>query len=134
MATNRRAQVEKAVKDIRAFYRLGRASLKKRPGPGKLNSRDIDLEAERRGINPDTLRKAKQFGGLYHSDEVDQLCRFCREQQSSMESSRPVFGKTHIIRLVSVTRKHERLRLQQQAVVNAWTVRQLQAAIAKRKG
>ena len=67
-AKTRRQKVAKEIKKIRAFYRLGRQAPRRRLHRKAYGKRLIDAEAERLGVNEDTLRKARQFREEYGRD------------------------------------------------------------------
>jgi hypothetical protein len=132
MSQTRQEQVAAAVKAIRAFHELGRslpvkASHKNGYGQGT-------VEAEKHGLNPDTVRKARQFADPvsgYTVAEANALCRSIRDMQEEQDG--PVFGRTHLIRLLSVPKK-QRAKVQTAAIENGWSTADLEAHIATRFG
>jgi|SRR5579871_6272418 len=133
MATKRREQINEAVKKIRTFHQLGRKVQRLRH-TAIFGQHQIDTEAIKLRINPDTLRKARQFAEYYNQSELNELCSYCRAEQLRMEPHQSVFGRSHVIRLVSIGSKKERLRVQRVAITNAWSVAELDEEIAKRFG
>jgi hypothetical protein len=134
MSQTRRQQVAAAVKAIREIHELGRSL------PAKQSHRDgygqgtVTVEAEKHGLNPDTVRKARQFADPvsgYTGAEVNALCRSIREVQEEQEGA--VFGHTHLIRLLSVPKK-QRGKVQTAAIENGWSTAELEAHIATRFG
>lgn len=130
MSQTRRQQVAAAVKAVRAFHEFGRSL------PAKQSHRDgyrqgtVDAEAEKHGLNPDTVRKARQFADPergYTVAELNALCRSIREVQEGQDG--PVFGRTHLIRLLSVPKK-QRAKVQASAIKNGWSTADLEAHIA----
>lgn len=130
----RHEKVAQEIKKIRAFFRLGRQAPRRRLHRMAYGKRLIDAEAERLGVNEDTLRKARQFREEYGRDGLKQLCQLIREKQSGMERDRPVFSTSHLIRLLTVADKDERELLQREAVAGAWSRQRLNVEIAKRYG
>jgi hypothetical protein len=134
MSQTRRQQVAAAVKAVRAFHELGRslpviASHKNGYGQGT-----VTAEAEKYGLNPDTVRKARRFADPvsgYTVAEVNTLCRSIREVQEEQDGA--VFGRTHLIRLLSVPKK-QRAKVQTLAIENGWSTAELEAHIAARFG
>lgn len=135
MSQSRMAKVAQAVQSIRDFHALGLSLRRKFDGKGSHGQGVIGAEAERLGINADTLRKARQFADPaegYSPAELDALCRLVSEVQPGQERG-AVFGKTHVIRIVSVE-KQFRAGLQKAAVDGAWSTGELEAQIASRYG
>lgn len=134
MSQTRRALVASAVKNVRAFHELGRSLPAKEPHRDGYGQGTVATEAERHGLNPDTIRKARQFADPlsgYTVAEVNELCRTIRDVQADQDG--PVFGRTHLIRLLSVPKK-ERGKVQQSAIENGWSTAELEAHIATRFG
>ena len=136
MSQARRAKVTAAVRAIRDFYALGQSVPKKQAHKDAYDQGTVDAEAKKRGINPDTLRKARQFAdaaGGYTPGEVNDLCRLISTVQPDQDDGDAVFGRTHLIRLLSVP-KHRRAALQEAAVRGGWSTGELEARIAARYG
>jgi hypothetical protein len=133
----RKAKVAAAVKAIREFYALGRSLPKKQAHRDAYDQGTVEAEAKKRGINPDTVRKARQFAdavaGGYTPAEVNDLCRLIAAVQPGQDDGDAVFGRTHIIRLLSV-KKQFRASLQEAAVRKGWSTGELEARIAARYG
>jgi hypothetical protein len=134
--TKRERAVEMAVAKIREFHQIGLA-LPPRAAHREVYNRGImDAEAERLGMNPDTVRKARVFAHPadgYTAAELDDLCLLITQTQSGQKDSLPVFSRTHVIRLLSVP-KHRRGALARRAVAKAWSSSELEQAIAARFG
>lgn len=134
MSQTRRAQVASAVKAIRAFHELGRTLPAKAPHKDGYGHGTVATEAEKHDLNPDTIRKARQFADPvsgYTVAEVNALCRSIRDVQT--DQGGPIFGRTHLIRLLSVPKK-EREKVQQSAIAHGWSTAELEAHIATRFG
>lgn len=131
---SRREQVNEAIRNNRDFHKLGREALPRPSHKESYGKHLMDWEAADRGTSPENLRKARQFAESYSRRELQELCKYCRAKQSKMDPTLPVFSRTHVIRLVSVPVKRERLQLQYQTIGNAWSTAQLDAEIAKRFG
>ena len=54
--------------------------------------------------------------------------------QPGQDDGLAVFGRTHVIRLLSVRPRSTRAKLQRMAVVNGWSTSRLEAEIARRFG
>lgn len=136
MSRARKAKVAAAVKAIRDFHALGRSLPRKQAHRDAYKQRTIGTEAKKRGLNPDTARKARQFADPaagYTTAEVRALCQLIRGVQPGQGDECAVFGRTHLIRLLSVT-KHRRAGLQAAAVRGGWSTAELEAQIAARYG
>ncbi|MFO0804471.1 MAG: hypothetical protein U0791_15270 [Gemmataceae bacterium] len=134
MSQTRRQQVAAAVKAIRAFHELGRSLPVKASHKDGYGQGTVTVEAVKHGLNPDTVRKARQFADPvngYTVAEVNALCRSIREVQEEQDG--PVFGRTHLIRLLSVP-KNQRQKVQTAAIENGWSTADLEAHIATRFG
>jgi hypothetical protein len=136
VSQSRRAKVAAAVKSLRAFYALGR-SLPRRPAhKDAYDQGTVEAEAARLGVNPDTVRKARQFADPvagYTAAEVNDLCRLVSAVRPGQDDGYAVFGRTHLIRLLSV-KKQYRAGLQEAAVRGGWSTAVLEAEIAARYG
>jgi hypothetical protein len=132
----RRTRVAAAVKAIRDFYVLGRAVPEKQAHKDAYDQGTVDAEAQKLGINPDTVRKARQFADPavgYAPAEVTDLCRLIAAVQPGQADELSVFGRTHLIRLLSV-KKQFRAGLQEAAVRGGWSTSAFEALIASRYG
>lgn len=138
-------RVKAATQNIRAFHDLGRA-LPPKPERHKDNwgRRIIGGEADLLGVNEDTLRKARAFADPdkgYTRKKLDDLCRLIREVQPvrrkvkpDQEEELPIFQRSHVIRLLSVKGKKQRLALQRKCIKEGWSTGALDREIAKRYG
>lgn len=136
MTSTRREQVAATIQQIKDFYDVGRQLPPKQPHGEVLGQHIIDGEAARLGMNPDTVRKARQFADPeagYAREELDELCRLIRDVQTKQSTEKSIFGRTNLVRLLTVPR-HRRAAFQREAVENGWSVRELEAEIARRFG
>ncbi len=136
MLPNRKARVATAIKSIRDFHELGRSLPKKTTHRDAYRAGTVDSEARRRGINPDLVRKARQFVDPvsgYSLEEVELLCRTLREIQTKQDESYALFSRSHIVRLLSV-QKRKRASLQEAAIRKGWSTSELESKIAARYG
>lgn len=136
MSQARKTKVAAAVKAIRDFYALGRSLPRKQAHKDAYDQGTVDAEAKKRGINPDTVRKARQFAdptGGYTPAEVNDLCRLISKVQPGQDDGDAVFGRTHVIRLLSVP-KHRRAGLQEAAIRGGRSTGELEARIAAKYG
>ena len=135
MTQTRRQQVAAAVKAIRAFHALGR-SLPPAASPKEAYGRRLIAdEAERRGVNPDTARKARQFADPvagYTTAELNEVCRLIKAVQAE-QAEGAVFRRTHLIRVLTVP-KPDRPAFQEEAIRGGWSTAELEARIAARYG
>lgn len=134
MSQTRRQQVAAAVKAVRAFHELGRSLPAKASHKDGYGQGTVTAEAEKHSLNPDTVRKARQFADPvsgYTVAEVNALCRSIRDVQEEQDGA--VFGRTHLIRLLSVPKK-QRAKVQAAAIENGWSTAELEAHIATRFG
>lgn len=135
MSKSRRQQINESIQQIREFYALGCRSLKARPLKAKYREREIDTEAERIGINPDTLRKARQFADPEQGYTRSELADLCRELRRIPGDEREAaIARSHVIRLLTVKNKRQRRALQRRAIAAGWSLGQLDAAIAAHFG
>lgn len=132
MSQSRRAKVTAAVKSIREFHEIGRSVPAHRSHREVYGEGIIREEARRRGMNPDTVGKARAFADRvngYTPAELDDLCRLVREVQPGQDESLAVFSRTHVIRLLSVP-KRSRTGIQREAITNGWSTAELERRIA----
>lgn len=123
--------VEAAISAIREFYSVGRERPRRRPD-GKLYSRKDTMEdAKRLGWIPEMVRKARQLSQPKSGYTVAELETLFAAMRKHADVCR--FGKTHIIRMLTVPRK-DRASLQVAAVKEGWTVFRLQTEISRRFG
>lgn len=150
MSATRRAKVEEAVKRIREFWSLGRGLplQEHKKGYGEKVNQTTAAEI---GMNHDTVGKARKFADPvdgYTFAELNELCRLIREVQPDQDEERDekpgqekkpklenpaVFGRTHVIRLLSVP-KQSRDVLQRQAIKKGWSTSELERRISVRFG
>ena len=136
MSKVRRRKITAAVQAIQDFYTLGQSLPRKQTHRDAYNQGTIDAAARKHGRNADTLRKARQFADPvagYTSEEVEELCRSLRKVQSDQADTKSIFGRTHVIRLLSLKRPKRR-RLQEKAIREGWSTAELEAQIAVRYG
>src|SRR5262249_48846627 len=81
-------EAEEASRQIRAYYRQGRASLRELPERGRYGQKAIAEAAERLGWTDTKLRKARQFALLFTREQLNDLCGLVRRHLSH-------FGPTH---------------------------------------
>jgi hypothetical protein len=129
--------VKAAVEKIREFYALGREIPPKLAHKQTYHQGVIRAEAQRRHINEDTLRKARQFADPvegYTREELKELCDLIKRVQPEQDERKAIFRRTHVIRLLSVRSKRRRRALQREAILGGWSTAALEAEIAKRFG
>ena len=126
-----------AVQAIRDFHADGLALPAKRPAKDTYDRGDLAAAAEKLGVSAETARQARQFADPaagYTGAELDDLCRLVLEVQPGQDDSLAVFGKTHVIRLLTVRPKRTRAALQRRAVELGWSSKRLAAEVAARFG
>ena len=122
------AQVAKTIAAIRHLHRIG---VKSRTNhPGHLPTGSWKKEAAKAGLHPDTFGKARVLADPdrgYTEDELDDLYRLCRKHGTA-------FGSSHVIKLLTVPNKAQRLAVQTEAVIGKWSQARLYAELKKRFG
>src|SRR5438105_3722029 len=129
MANSRAAKVKAAVEKIREFYALGQEIPPKLAHKQTYDQGVIKAEAQRRHINEDTIRKARQFADSvegYSPEELEELCSLIEGVQPGQDEGKAIFGKTHLIRLLSVRPKRRRAVLQRLAIKKGWSSAELE--------
>ncbi len=137
---SRKKRVTKAIQEIKRLYRIGKQSLrdhKKKLPPGDELVALLDrlTRAEKWLVNLDKLWKARRLASKTHGytrEEMKALCKAIRGQASA-EPNAPVFGVTHLCRLLTVP-KEERAEMQQRAIEGGWGLTVLESAIAAKYG
>jgi hypothetical protein len=127
--------VEKAIQAIQQLSDLGRKVPPRTMGSKLTGEAALKKKADELNVTEDEVRKAQKLVDPqqgYSQEELDQPFSHMRKQKRRRGEGR-LFRRTHLIRLLSVDKKH-RPRLQKLALQNGWTVRQLQRAIAARFG
>lgn len=134
MTRHHRKQVQAAIESIREFYEIGSKLPSRETHADVYGKGIIDAEAKRIGLNPDTLRKARHFADPvkgYTREELDDLCQLIDQVQSDQDEQSAVFGRTHLIRLLSVKPKHRRAAIQRKAIQKKWSFAELEREIAR---
>lgn len=108
------------LREVRAFYAIGNASLK--DSPGRLRYGEANNSAGEIGLHPEMLRKARQIAEVFPEENMRRLLSRCK-------ASGFAIGITHLMRLASVRkgRKH----LIDRMIRHHWSLRQLNNEIAK---
>ena len=108
------------LREVRAFYAIGKASLK--DSPGRLRYGEANSSAGEIGLQPEMLRKARQIAELFPEEEMMSLLSRCK-------ASGFAIGITHLMRLASVRKGREHLI--DRMIRHHWSLRQLNNEIAK---
>ena len=121
--------VLQAIHEIEHFHAQGiPLSMDRAYGEGRIAKRAKDLK-----INEDTLRKARAFADKvngYSRQDLRELIKCLKTHQ--YRNPKWKFGRTHIIRLISVPKvQGQRDRLQWQVIDNEWTCSQLDDEIRR---
>ena len=131
-------EAEQAAKNLLAFWKIGKESWRK-VDPDKKRKGDeveyahghkLDLlhaEAERTGLNHDTLSKGWKLGREYSREQIDELCDLVIEHRAR-------FSGTHLTRLLAVENREKRDALARTAIEKHWGVTTLERKIQASKG
>jgi hypothetical protein len=119
-------RIEAAIAEIRRFHKFGK-KIDHEP-----YDRGTDAAAKKHGVCTDHFRKARQLAQAYDADEIEDLCRMIKKRQQDQPDADPVFSRTHLLRLLSVSSKTERAKITKTAIVNAWSTADLETEIARR--
>ena len=137
MPTKREAIAE-VVRVVREFHQIGLQSLRDRPRSGEKVAGAVAMEAQKYGLNEDTLRKARTFADPeigYTAVEVDELCVAIKKHWDSFTTNGATIGRTHIIRLLAVPRVDgQRASVQAAMFKSGWSTSQLEGEIHRRLG
>jgi hypothetical protein len=116
---------------LKRFHQIGRESLKRRGERVVYGGKQVEDEAGEREINPDLLRKLRQFADPeagYDRGELAELCRLCLEHGRA-------WGLKHLVLIVRVPKAGgRRAALQRQAIRGGWATSQLKDEILSRFG
>jgi hypothetical protein len=112
------ARAEKSVANLREHYERGQ---KANRDAEKYSPREL---AQRFKINSHTLRKERRFARRYSETELEELLSLRRPD------GMPVHWG-HVIYLITINRKSDRKRLQNQVAKEGWQAPELYAAIQK---
>jgi hypothetical protein len=132
----RKTRVAAAVKSIKAMYALGRKIPPKRSPKEAYSQGELAGAAEKLGVSAEFARQARQLADPtagYTREELDELCELIREVQPDQADDLPVFGRTHVVRLLSVP-KGRRGKLQRDAVASGWSSNRLAHEVGVRFG
>ena len=108
------------MREVRAFYAIGQASLK--DSPGRLRYGEADSSAEDNNLHPEMLRKARQIAEEFPEELMKRLLSRCK-------ASGFAIGITHLMRLASV--RKGRAALITRMINGRWSLRRLNNEIAK---
>jgi hypothetical protein len=136
MSTARERRVAEAVRAIRELHATGRKVPPKQSHRDAYNQGTLEEAGEQLGLSTEAVRQARQLADPvagYTAYELRDLCDLIREVQPDQDDALPVFGKTHLVRMLTVP-KSRRAALQRSAVRGAWSTARLEAEIAGRFG
>jgi hypothetical protein len=108
----------------------------KQPHRDAYNQGTLETAGAQLGLSAEAARQARQLADPtagYTADELRELCDLIREVQPDQDDDLPVFGKTHLVRMLTVP-KSRRPALQRVAVRGAWSTARLESEIAARFG
>ncbi|WP_439626998.1 hypothetical protein [Gemmata sp.] len=136
MSTARGRRVAEAVRAIRELHAAGRKVPPKQSHRDAYNQGTVQVAGEQLGLSAEAARQARQLADPaagYTADELRELCDLIREVQPGQGDDLPVFGKTHLVRMLTVP-KPRRPVLQRAAVRGAWSTARLESEIAAKFG
>jgi hypothetical protein len=122
------ADLEAAIERIRTLHRLGRESLAETASGGRGKPGQARAEAERQGLYPLLLRKARRFADPqlgYTEEQLGELIGLCRRYGRAP-------GPVALMHLVGVPDRRLRRQLQRRLVAEGWGVRRLLAEVRGR--
>jgi len=129
---DRAERVKRAITLLKDFHEAGRTV------PPAARGKDVKISRFKSvRINKNLLRTARQFANPvsgYSRDELAELCNFIEQEQPSQPSSFAIFGRTHVIRLLSAPSKVRRLALQKEAIEGGWSTSRLETEVTVRYG
>ncbi|MFL5329220.1 MAG: hypothetical protein ACJ8C4_09910 [Gemmataceae bacterium] len=141
MSELRTRDVKHAVAAIKRFHAIGGLAPKTGSPAATYGAKAMKAFAAEHNLNEDTGRKARAFAAMYSVQDVGRLCRQVEERILDAAGRvkpecrhRSVFGRTHLIRLLSVPQKRVREALQHAAIEQGWSLASLESAIAVRFG
>lgn len=136
MSTGRARRVADAIRGIKDFHATGRKLPPKASHREAYNQGTIQTAGEQLGLSAEAARQARQLADPaagYTAAELQELCTLIKDTQPDQDDALPVFGKTHLIRLLSVPRPRRPV-LQRAAVRGAWSTARLESEIAAKFG
>ena len=136
MSKARAKRVVVAVRGIKDFHATGRKLPPKASHREAYNQGTIQTAGEQMGLSAEAARQARQLADPvagYTALELRELCALIKSTQPDQDDALPVFGKTHLIRLLSVP-KSRRAGLQRAVVRGAWSTSRLESEIAAKFG
>ncbi|MFO0804151.1 MAG: hypothetical protein U0791_13640 [Gemmataceae bacterium] len=118
------------------MHGIGRRSLKAHPG--RHAGADAANEARDFRITPYLLRKARVFADPKRgctAKELNNLCKSIRSCWHAFADNGASFGRTHVLRLVSVPKSgRRRASIQEAMFENGWSTAELESEIFRRYG
>jgi hypothetical protein len=130
--------IEEAVRGVRDLHQIGRQSLVARPDQGRSSNGVAEEDAQRFSLKANTLRKLRVFADPkrgYSQAELDDLCNSIRDCWDKFAKNGASFGRTHVLRLVSVPKSGRRRDSIQEAMFeNGWSTAELESEIFRRYG
>jgi hypothetical protein len=121
------SKVQKGIDEVREFYRIGFESLEESPDRIDYNKTLTGIEAQKKGMSAELLRKARQFAHSYTPQQLDTLLGRCR-------SHGRVIGTSHVIQFLRARDVSTRQRLQKQFIDGRYSVHQLGQAVTSQQG
>lgn len=133
----RRDEVEAAIDRMRKFFAFGASIPATVDRAAEYGTGVVDEKAKKAGMSADAVRKARQLVDPvagYSAAEFAELCELVLRVQSRQDHRGPVFGRSHLCRLLSVTPRSVRAKLARKAIKEGWSMARLNRAIATRYG
>ena len=126
--------MNQSISEIEVFHRLGTTLPKSESRKQAYGTNQIDRLAEKLDRNSDTLRKARCMAMLLTQQELEIICNQIRAIQGPQDSTMGVFGRSHLIRLLTIQPKEKRESYFQKALRGGWTLSRLNLEIRKKFG
>lgn len=104
--------VARAIRDLRRAYRVGTIldRLGPRTKPGNHELRQI---AAKHGYDEETGRRLRQFARVYTKDDLDRLCRRCKQHHRAL-------GVSMVIKFITIADPLARREFELQAIRGHW--------------
>ncbi|MDB5340534.1 MAG: hypothetical protein JWN70_6153 [Planctomycetaceae bacterium] len=124
-------EVKQAIAKVREFYRLGQGA----PTGRNHGQNLIASHAKKVGLNEDTMRKARVFANPVLGYGQEELNGLIDQLETHVYSDNGwQFGRTHIVRLISIKDREGRKTLQDEVIDRELTCSELERLIRQRYG
>ena len=124
-------KVQAAVSQLKKHHKKAKLLLKSHPyGKKKPRQKTIAAEAAKRRVSVDTIYKLRAFGDAnrgYTDEELDTLCKLCERHGCALRFSL-------VPKLLTIHDKDERAKIQEEAIIEGWSVSRMKRELATRRG